>query len=132
VKGIARSAATPLDDNMKPYLECDSQCHCQEQHGAQHGQPQVAAERCDASVPVGVSRGSWSAHEHSYPVGTERRGVVVRSTDMRCAGRAMNGQRGVLWTATATAAAGGGGGCGGCGCGGRKFRGTVTLHGPCP
>jgi hypothetical protein len=94
VKGIARSAVTPLDSNVKPYLECDSQCHCEEQHGAQHGQPQVAAERCDVSVPVGVSGGSWSAHKHSYPVETERRGVVVGSTDMRGAGRAMNGQEG--------------------------------------
>jgi len=77
LKGIAHAAVTPLDSNAKPDLECDSECHCQDQHGAQHGQPQAAAERCDVSVPAGVSRRAWTAHEHSYPVGTERRDAVV-------------------------------------------------------
>lgn len=108
MKGIALAAVTALDSNAKPYLECDSQGHCQDQHGAQHGQPEVAAERCEVSVPAGVRRGAWSAHEYSYPVGTERRGVVVGNTDMRGAGRAVNGQRGVVWTA---AGVGGGGSC---------------------
>jgi hypothetical protein len=106
VQGIPCPALTSLDSNATSYLEREGQHSCQDQHGAHHAQPQLAAEWCDVRVPASVGRGARLAHEHTNPIGTERLGVVVRSSDMKGAGAgkevrpAVKGYRDVSWTAT--------------------------------
>ena len=85
MQGVPRPAVTPLDSNATSHLDGDEQCGCQDRHGAQHGQPQLAAEWCDVGDPSSVGRGARLAHEHTYPVGTERLGEVVRSNAMKAA-----------------------------------------------